>query len=126
MKRPRSVTLTAVVLAWLGAVTTAAAIVGLAGSGPGLPFPALLAAALAAFGLSSLAAARALWGMRPIGRTLLLIAGAAGALLGLALPLTLTSRLDPAKAWVAGLTGAMLLGLLCRWQSRRFGAMLAG
>ena len=126
MQRPRSITLTALLLGWFGIASTATALMGTAGSGPGLPLPALLLGALAAFGLSSLACARALWGMQPAGRGLLLLVGAAGALLGLAMPLTLGARVEPSRAWGAGLTGAVLFGLQCRWQSRRVGALLAG
>lgn len=125
MTRPPSVTLTALILAWFGIASIAAAAMGAFGSGPGLPLPTLLTLALALFGLTSTAAARALWTMRPAGSRLLLAVGGAGVFLAIAMPIALGSQVDTGKAWTGGLVGAGGLALLCTWQSRRFAALLA-
>jgi hypothetical protein len=123
--RPLSISLTSLVLTWFGIASSVSAVMGTFGSGPGLPLRPLLIVALAAFGLASLATGRALWAMRPASSRLLLVVGAAGALLSIVLSLTLASQLDPGKAWTAGVTGAALFGLFCTWQSHRFRLLLA-
>ena len=125
MKRPVSITILALGLAWFAFACTAAAILLLfARTSLALSMSTSLGLAVIVLGMATATAAWSAWQMHPRTPRLLRIVAAAGVLLGAALVLSLGRTVPPSKLLSATVPGAAVFVAVTLWEARRVHRLL--